>query len=411
VSRFLFAWELGGGLGHLGPLLPVARSLRARGHHVAFALRDLSGLAALDPAAELQVLQAPVCIRNYPGLAEPPLNYAEVLMRYGYLEPDTLTGLVRGWRELVRLTGADVIVADHAPSAIVAAKTLSLRCALTGNGFYVPPMVSPTPNMRPWVSVPPERLASSDKRVVDTMNAVFDAFGSARIAHLYELFDVDAIVMTAFAELDQYASRSEADLKRMVFCGPVASIGADAAAPVWPAVEGKRIFAYLKPEYPHLAAVLNALAASAQPCLIYGLGANLAAPAAPNLVFATRPVDVEAAGRECAIGICHASSTTTAALLQAGRPLLLLPMQLEQFLAGSREAELGAGLVINPEDQQPDVRGALARLLEDQQLSAGAHRFAERYRDWSADRILDNIVTRLASVAPASPPNLAGTEL
>lgn len=409
MSRFLFAWELGGGLGHLGPLLPVARGLRARGHQVAFALRDLSGLAALDPAAELQALQAPVCIRNYPGLAEPPLNYAEVLMRYGYLEPDTLGGLVRGWRELVRLTGADVIVADHAPTAIVAAKTLGLRCALTGNGFYVPPMVSPTPSMRPWVSVPPARLADSDRRVVDTMNAVFDAFGSARIAHLHELFDVDAIVMTALAELDQYTGRGEADLKRMVFCGPVASIGADAAAPVWPAIEGKRIFAYLKPDYPHLTAVLNALATSAQPCLIYGLGSGPGTlAAAANLAFATRPVDVEAAGRECAIGICHASSTTTGALLLAGRPLLLLPMQLEQFLAGNRVAELGAGLVINPEDQQPDIPGQLARLLADQQLSAGARRFAERYRDWSADRILDNIVSRLASVATASRPNLAG---
>ena len=34
VSSVAYAWELGGGFGHIGPFLPLARELRQRGHAV-----------------------------------------------------------------------------------------------------------------------------------------------------------------------------------------------------------------------------------------------------------------------------------------------------------------------------------------------------------------------------------------
>ena len=43
--RILIAWELGANLGHLLPLLVLARALRTRGHRVLFAMRDLSNAA------------------------------------------------------------------------------------------------------------------------------------------------------------------------------------------------------------------------------------------------------------------------------------------------------------------------------------------------------------------------------
>ena len=47
MARYLFAWELGGDYGHLARLLPVALELRARGHEVVFAVRDLMGAEKL----------------------------------------------------------------------------------------------------------------------------------------------------------------------------------------------------------------------------------------------------------------------------------------------------------------------------------------------------------------------------
>jgi hypothetical protein len=281
-----------------------------------------------------------------------------------------------------------------------------MRCAVVGNAFTVPPFVAPTPNMRPWLQLPPGRLAGSDQSVLETINQVLAGFDVPALAHLYDLFDVDDVIITNFSELDHYAGlRPAADLDRITFCGPISATSANAVIPPWPAAAdrsgNKRIFAYLKPDYPHLAATLNALAASGQPCVIYGLGAASAAapPRAPNLAFSPQPIDVTRAGAECVIGICHAGGTTSAMLLQSGRPLLLLPTQLEQYLAGLRVAELGAGLVINPEDKLPDIAGALGRLLAESQFAARAAEFAARYRDWSPDRILGNVVARLLHAA------------
>jgi UDP:flavonoid glycosyltransferase YjiC (YdhE family) len=406
LSRFLLGWELGGGLGHVGTLVPVARALQREGHQAMLALRDLRPLSIIPAGAGTPVLQAPCCIHNYDGLADPPLNYTEILMRYGYLDEGMLFGLVAGWRGLLELTRADVLVADHAPSALLAAITLGVPRIAFGTPFVTPPRQSPMPNMRHWIAVAGERLAEGEVRVLNVVNAVLARFGTPPLASLCDLFDVDATLMLTFRELDHYPQRPAADLARIAFCGPIASTGAGTVEPPWPAGPGQRIFAYLKPEYPHLDAILRALAAAGQPTVIYGLGAAAPGfqgsapqlPAAAKLAFSARPVDLEAAGRECAIGICHAG-TTTAALLQAGRPLLLLPTQLEQFMGGLRVADLGAGIVINPEVPAPDIGGALARLLAEPAFAERAAQFAAKYRDLTPDKILSDITTRMAAVA------------
>jgi hypothetical protein len=269
--------------------------------------------------------------------------------------------------------------------------------------------------MRSWLALPAARLPSSDRSVLDTINHVLTGFGVPAFEHLHELFVVDDIVITNFSELDHYApSRTAADRERVNFCGPISAHTGNVVPPPWPATANragaKRIFAYLKPEYPHLAATLKALAVCGQPCVIYGLGAgSAAAPApAPNLAFSTQPIDVAKAGEECAIGICHAGGIS-AILLQLGRPLLMLPTQLEQYLGGLRVFELGAGLVINPEEKQPDIAGALGRLLAEPQFAERAAEFATRYRDWSPDRIIGNTVARLVSAAKGKRKKTAGS--
>ena len=42
MSRILYAWELGGGGGHLNDLKIIGGALRSRGHEVCFALKDLA---------------------------------------------------------------------------------------------------------------------------------------------------------------------------------------------------------------------------------------------------------------------------------------------------------------------------------------------------------------------------------
>ncbi len=94
MSRILLAWELGAGFGHLGPFLTLATDLLKRGHELHIAAREVAGAVAAVGDLPITVHQAPLCLNTYGGLQDPPLNYAEILMRYGYLEPVMLHGLL-----------------------------------------------------------------------------------------------------------------------------------------------------------------------------------------------------------------------------------------------------------------------------------------------------------------------------
>ena len=75
MSDVLFVWELGGGYGHLGHMLPLARQLRAAGHRVTFALKDLARARDTITEPEFRLLQAPVWLPAPSGMPA-PASYA-----------------------------------------------------------------------------------------------------------------------------------------------------------------------------------------------------------------------------------------------------------------------------------------------------------------------------------------------
>jgi UDP:flavonoid glycosyltransferase YjiC (YdhE family) len=137
MASVLYAWEFGANLGHIGTFLPIARELRAHGNAVHWVVTHPHQAARLLPKAGFDWLQAPTMPEQQ--REGPPLSYADILLRYGYADSNNLLGLVVAWRELLRLTGANVVLADHAPTAILAARTLDIPVMLFGSGFFAPP--------------------------------------------------------------------------------------------------------------------------------------------------------------------------------------------------------------------------------------------------------------------------------
>ena len=121
MACFLLAWELGGGMGHVVPLAQVAEPLVQRGHEVHFVLRDLAvaraGLGALASAPRVRLWQAPVWQMPYQA-PQPSVSYAELLFHAGYLDAGRLQGLVQGWQSLLDAIAPDLLLADHAPTAL-----------------------------------------------------------------------------------------------------------------------------------------------------------------------------------------------------------------------------------------------------------------------------------------------------
>ncbi len=382
MSRILLVWELGDNLGHVGGFIPLARELRRRGHEPILVLRDLSRVHTLLPALDIPVLQAPLW--QGAGRVDQPLNYAEILLNYGFMHSDALCSMINAWRNLFILAAAELIIFDHAPTALLASRGLNVARALFGTGFYSPPRSSPFPAMRRWQQHDPIQLLRNEAQVLASANIALQHSNTQPMNKLSELFEVDEDFLCTLPEFDHYPGR------KARYWGPRYAYGSG-HRPVWPEGTGKRIFAYLDKNYVHLDLLLQALAASASRVLIYAPGLSVQHTYA-NLTFLADSVDFDKL--DCDVGICHAGHGTTSALLLCGIPLLLLPGQLEQYLLALNIQEMGAGLLVNPETQGKNYQIPLNRLLTEDGFTQRAQQFAARYVHQSPQQRMNNIVDR-----------------
>src|SRR5437870_405841 len=129
MSRVLIAWELGGNLGHVVYLRAVASALREQGHHVMFALRDLSKAAMLARAG-FAFLPAPAPVRT--RRSGTYASYAAMLG--GEVFPSAEAALVGAlaWRSIFAAAQPQLLLADHAPIALLAARGTGIRTAVLG---------------------------------------------------------------------------------------------------------------------------------------------------------------------------------------------------------------------------------------------------------------------------------------
>jgi UDP:flavonoid glycosyltransferase YjiC (YdhE family) len=394
MSRILLAWELGTGFGHLGPFLGLAPRLLERGHTLHVAAREIAGAAQALGNLPVALHQAPLCLNTYGGLQEPPLNFAEILMRYGYLEPAMLQAMMMAWTSLIRAVSADVVIADHAPTALLAARELGVAQAVIGSSFNVPPPVVPTPNMRPWMTVPVERLADSDRRVLAVINQVLPQ--GRGLNALHDIFAGAARFFSGVPELDSYVVRQPGDYMGLQ------SLSTGNAAPLWPQGAGERIFAYLHGDYVHMERALQALATSGAPVLVHvlGNGAALAARySSERLQFAPQLLDFRRVVAECGLCVCHGNVGTTLGMLQGGRPVLVLPKHLEHYLMGCAVTRIGAGRVVHPDDKAPDIASELRGMLADDSYRRNAAALAQRHAGSSVGTMTERALARIEALA------------
>ncbi|WP_374412182.1 UDP-glucuronosyltransferase [Hydrogenophaga sp.] len=396
MSNVFYAWELGANLGHMGAFLPLARLLRERGHSVHWVLAKTHEAAAVLGPHGFSWMQAPTTHDHMPG--HTPENYSSILLHHGYGNAQTLLGLVEAWRSLMRLSQADVVVVDHAPTAILAARTLGIPVMNHGNGFTVPPPVHPTPQFRSWQSVPSEVLLANDAGALASINALLGAFRCAPLSRLADLFDIAEPALMTFPELDHYGHRGPAR-----YWG--AATAAAGEAPVWPSAHGPRVFAYVRASGKHYAAVLEALGGLEAGVLVVAPGLSPAERERwqrPHVTIASTPVHLQQAAREADLGVMWGGGGNSALVfLLAGTPLVLLPNQLEPFLQGLRVQEMGAGVVVDLDAGSVALLALLQGALSDRSLTAGAQAFATRHAQVSDAQRLHAMATRLESLTPA----------
>jgi UDP:flavonoid glycosyltransferase YjiC (YdhE family) len=385
MANIIFSWELGGGNGHAGRLKSLAQPLAARGHRIAFALRDLVRTRPMLHGLGVPVFQAPLWLHRVEGLPPAQASLAEILLGCGYIDPMAVAALVDGWRALLQAVDANLVVADYAPAAVLAARSLGIPSASVGACFALPPAGAPLPSLRAWEAVPLARLEGAEARLLDSVNRALAIHGARPLARACDALLGDTPLLCTWPELDPY--RRPAGSVR--WFGPNLS-APGAVAPRWPAGEGQRVFAYLGETHPEHVAMLEALARAGCRTLVYAphVAAQLARSgqvgfrppvAHPLLAWAAGPVDLTAALPGCAFAVCHAGDSTISEALLAGVPLLMMPRTTESFLNARRVRELGAGININEMPRPLAWNEIVRRLLQEPGFSDAAHAFAERY--------------------------------
>jgi UDP:flavonoid glycosyltransferase YjiC (YdhE family) len=117
-----------------------------------------------------------------------------------------------------------------------------------------------------------------------------------------------------------------------------------------------------------------------------------------NMKLIAHLVSLEKVRQEADLIICHAGNGTTCATLLGGRPLLLLPTQLEQYLFSLNIVNYGAGLVVDPESQNHDYLDLINRLLTHPSFTERAQAFAKKYEDFDQPKQLESIVNRCEEI-------------
>ncbi len=389
MATIVLNWELGAALGHIGRYLTIALRLRERGHRPVLVLRDISQAEAVLGPHRIEFLQAPVWLTPVHGLP-PDLNFTETLYRFGFLRPDALLSMAIAWRAVWNLLQPKLLLFDHAPTALLAARGFGAPRVVVGNSFAVPPRVCPLPPYRWWAKPAGEhvRLAETEERTTRNCNSVLTRLGAPPIAQLAELFAAEATYICARPKLDVYGERQGGN-----YIGPINSLsmGSD---PVWPSGDEPTVFAYLKSDYRHLDALLGAIKKSRARYLIYAGGLPEQVRRrheSERIAFSATPLMMSEVIKQSAALICHAGGMTDIAL-DHGKPVLLLPTQMEQTMTSHRVEALGAGVFL-PADGNPGVLPKLLkRLLDDDKLAARAGDYQAQLPDTNQSIAVERLV-------------------
>lgn len=342
-------------------------------------LRDLVLPRKLLAGLDVKLYQAPVWLHRTQGLPPEPASLAEILLGCGYLDSDALAGLVEGWRALFTVDRPDLVIADYAPTALLAARSLGLRSASAGPGFSMPPAMAALPPLNLHGALPPARLAAGETRLLASCNAVLVAHGAAPLAHGAELLLGEHPLLCTWPELDHYGRGGPGP-----WLGPNLPVGGG-IAPDWPAGDGPRVFVYWPLGGEEQGACLAALLRQGCRVLCYSpaLAAGKAPPLAdPALRYARAPVALEEVFEDCALFVGQSGEGSVTRALLAGVPLLLMPHSAESFMLARRVRQLGAGINVAETAAPRDWDGMVGALLGQPRYRAAARDFAARYADF-----------------------------
>lgn len=392
MAKILQCWELGDGYAYIEGFTVGARVIKASGHEVGLAYRDLKHAERIV-GGDFELFQAPTPVSPPRVTLKRPMTFADQLINADYGHAPRMLGRLRAWRTLIERFKPDALRVLHSPGALLASRGLGLPTLVVGTGFLIPPPVSPLPNLRPWIKeAKAEAMQARETRVLEQMNQALKTLGSPPLAQLSDLYKGDRQEIWGLPEMDEYGPRQGVE-----YMGGYQPESGD--APQWPQGNGKRVLAYLE-LFKGLPGVLQALKDSGCAVLVFlpQIPAELQDKyRGSNLQFAPRPLDLPATAGQCDFGVSHGGHNIATTLLMAGKPQLMLPMFLPERIAAEKVTALGAGM--SSQLDAAKFAEALNRFLPQQPaFAAKAGRFAASQAHIDRKTVMKRVVTNIEGI-------------
>ena len=386
MPRITLVWELGGELGHLVVLSTLANELNKRGHETNMVVRDVARARQIIGDSSSRYLQAPLW-QAQSATAGKPQSFADILARRGFTNVHGLQSMVETWRHTFALLQTDTMVLNYAPTAQISARSLSVPTTQVASSFAIPPDTSPFPPF-PAVSGSPDRdaTAETEAKCLTNINQVLQKHDQQALGGLGELFASGERFITTYPAFDVYGERNNA-----TYVGSLVdnNLGVQ---PRWPLANGPKIFAYLKPNYPHLDFILTVLGRLKASVIAF-------VPKFPltlikkyqgaSLSFATQPIALSEAMKTANFAISNAGVGTIGVCAAAGVPQFLLPMQMEQLMNAKRASDSGCAMYFSLDEPPQILQSRFQAFFSDKDLLTRAKQWAERNQLASLDERLN----------------------
>lgn len=380
MATVLIAWELGGNRGHVMSLMPIARNLQRRGHRVCMAVRSLEFVPD-EFAKEIVFLQAPLWLR--PPEAPELFGYVDILTASGYASSGSLHRLVSAWQRLIELTGADLILAEHAPTALLAARVAGCKAATIGTGFTCPPPHAPMPGFSTLSEQHRSLLTGREQQLLAHCSTVLELSGGPLLETFAQLFTSIPSLLCTYPELDHYGARFGVD-----YLGPLYS-EVESNPVSWPGVFDFKVLIYLN-DFRNWGVLEPALRTIAADILMIAPGLPTNIPEfelGSHIKIMRHAIGLQATIERCDLVICHGGIGTTAGALDKAKPVLLLPMQKEQLMLALRVASQKLGGYLLPGFTAGDLCAAVAALRASSAIEEAVSRFATRNSEPMISRV------------------------
>ena len=150
LPRILYAWELGANFGHISMVVETMRPMVGKAA-LLFAAQNPVSVRKFETDVPFTLLQAPICPEIESGDSKGVgKSYADVLRHVGWAEVPVLAALDEAWGSLLDEVRPDVLVAQAAPTALLAARGRNVKIAILGAGYDAPPRATPMPPILFW---------------------------------------------------------------------------------------------------------------------------------------------------------------------------------------------------------------------------------------------------------------------